>query len=343
MRSKNCRRGWTGWRLSLPGSPLGLCPQDAPSSVPLSPQQGHAAACPSGVGDRLTQLAAQPQLHPTWACTPSGPLNKSPVPASAQAPPPAPPKAPWYASVPVLDWFARAHLLVQIGLVVLFIGVAFLLKFAVDQGWISIELRHLGVVIGALALGGIGWWLRNRRRMYGLALQGGALAILYLTTYSAFRLYELIPAPVAFAIFFGLGVVGCGLALLGDAPILAFLATAGAFAAPVLTASGAGSYVVLFGYYALLNVGVLAIAIFKSWHGLNLVSFLFTFGVGVTYTFTNYAPADYGGMQAFVLFFFLLYLAITILVALRSDRRGPASVSVSLAFGLPFATLLWQG
>ncbi len=137
--------------------------------------------------------------------------------------------------------------------------------------------------------------------------------------------------------------MGCGLALLGDAPILAFLATAGAFAAPVLTASGAGSYAVLFGYYALLNVGVLAIAIFKSWHGLNLVSFLFTFGVGMTYTFANYAPTDYGGMQAFVLFFFVLYLAITMLVTLRSEQHGPASVSVSLAFGLPFAALLWQG
>ena len=301
-------------------------------------------ATPSPTG--LTAPAAAPAIAPpAGPALPAARLYESPVPANAPAPalPPAPPKAPWYTAVPLLDWFARAHLLVQIGLVVLFIGVAFLLKFAVDQGWISIELRHLGVVIGALVLGGVGWWLRNRRRMYGLALQGGALAILYLTTYSAFRLYELIPSPVAFAIFFGLGVVGCGLALLGDAPILAFLATAGAFAAPLLTASGAGSYVVLFGYYALLNVGVLAIAIFKSWHGLNLVSFLFTFGVGMTYTFANYAPADYGGMQAFVLFFFVLYLAITILVALRSERRGPASVSVSLAFGLPLATLLWQG
>ena len=50
----------------------------------------------------------------------------------------------------------------------------------------------------------------------------------------------------------------------------------------------------------------------------------------MTYTFANYAPADSGGMQAFVLFFFLLYLAITVLVTLRSERRVPASASAWL-------------
>ena len=119
---------------------------------------------------------------------------------------PAPVGPRWYEASPLLDWFLRRHLLVQIGLAVLFIGVAFLLKYAADQGWLSIEARHLAVAAGALVLGGVGWRLRGSRRTYGLALQGGSLGILYLTTFSAYRVYDLLPATAAFGIFF---VSGC--------------------------------------------------------------------------------------------------------------------------------------
>ena len=301
----------------------------APSvPVPALPDATAAVAVAQTLGDK-------PQTLP-----PSGVQAAAAEPAARGAQAAAKPR--WYEDNPILDWFLRRHLLVQLGLVVLFIGVAFLLSYAIDQGWISIEARHVAVAVGALAMGGMGWWLRARRRTFGLALQGGALAILYLTTFSAYRMYELLPAPVAFGVFFGLGAVGCLLAILNDAAILAFLATAGAFAAPLLTGDNGGSYGILFGYYALLNGGVLAIAFFKAWYGLNLVSFLATYGVGLWFTMTRYTVADYGGMQAFVAFFFVLYIAIVVLFTLRRAPAALGRVSVLLAFGNPLLALTWQ-
>ena len=39
----------------------------------------------------------------------------------------------------------------------------------------------------------IGWRLREKRAGYGLAMQGGAIGILYLTVFAAFKLYQLVP------------------------------------------------------------------------------------------------------------------------------------------------------
>ena len=81
----------------------------------------------------------------------------------------------------------------RVGVIVLFFGVAFLLKFASEHIEIPIEARLIGVAIGALVMLAIGWRLRLSRPGYGLILQGGAIGVLYLTVFAAFRLYQLLP------------------------------------------------------------------------------------------------------------------------------------------------------
>ena len=231
----------------------------------------------------------------------------------------------------------------QIGLVVLFIGVALLLGYAVEQGWLSLEIRHIGAALGGLILSVIGWAVRNKRRGYGLALEGGGLAILYLTTYSAYQFYALLPASVAFAIFVTLGAIGTALALLQGARILAYAALIGAFAAPLLVAAGGGSYVGLLGYYALLVLVALGLAARKGWHGLGVLGLLFTYGVGIAYTFDNFDPGagDYLGMQLFVALFFALFLAASLLFV--RSRSGKAQISAAVIAVLnPLLALIWQ-
>ncbi|KAG0731900.1 hypothetical protein G6F23_014851 [Rhizopus arrhizus] len=65
-------------------------------------------------------------------------------------------------------------------MLVLLAGVAALLKYVSDQGWLvlPIELRLAGVTVGALGLLAFGWHQRGRRRMFALALQGGAIGVL---------------------------------------------------------------------------------------------------------------------------------------------------------------------
>lgn len=121
---------------------------------------------------------------------------------------------------PLLNWFLRTHLMVQIGIVILFIGVAFLLKYVADQGWLSLELRHVLVALGGAVMSGVGWRLRARTRNYGLALQGAGIGVMYMTVFFAFRIYDLLPAGIAFGALALLGAACAGLAVINNARIL---------------------------------------------------------------------------------------------------------------------------
>ncbi len=205
------------------------------------------------------------------------------------------------------------------------------------------EVRLAGAALGGGALLLIGWRLRRKRRGYALALQGGGAGIIYLTTYAALQLYQLIPTPLAFGLFTGLSLLAGLLALANDARILAFLAGLGAFLAPVLAGGEAGNHVILFSYMGVVNLGLLALAWSRSWRSLTLMGFLFTFGIGTAWGAENYRPELFASVEPFLLFFFLLYVATPILFAARQPR-GPAAVLVDevLLFGAPVAAFSLQ-
>jgi len=308
--------------------------QEAPQvTLPLASAQPVQPAQPAPVAGLRANLPP-PTLPKPQSLPPAAP----PLPAPAPAPVKAPRKP-----IPVVDWFLKSHILVQIGLIVLFIGVALLLRYAVDQGWLSLEIRHIGAAMGGVALGVVGWLLRKRQRSYGLALEGGGLAILYLTTFSAYQFYALLPASMAFGVFVVLGGVGMALALLQNARILAYAALIGAFAAPLLAAGDGGSYLGLFGYYALLVLVALGLAVRKGWQGLGVIGLLFTYTVGIGYTFANdpVRNGDYPGVQGFVALFFGLFAVAALLFA---QRRSAGRRISDLVIGVlnPVFALIWQ-
>jgi uncharacterized membrane protein len=93
-------------------------------------------------------------------------------------------------------WIAGGNTLARVGVVVLFIGVAFLLKYATEHVSVPIEVRLAAVALGGIVLLVLGWRLRASRTGYAMSLQGAAIGILYLTVFAALRLYQLLP-PVA--------------------------------------------------------------------------------------------------------------------------------------------------
>ena len=50
---------------------------------------------------------------------------------------------------------------VRVGVIVLFFGVAFLLKYAYEHTHLPIEVRLIGVAAGAIAMLSLGWRLRR--------------------------------------------------------------------------------------------------------------------------------------------------------------------------------------
>ncbi len=227
------------------------------------------------------------------------------------------------------------NLLVRIGLIVLFCGVAFLLKFAAEHNMLPIEIRLMGAGLGGLLMLAIGWRLRLRRRNYALMIQGGGVGVLYFTLFAAAKMYTLAPVGLAFALMIAIVVLAGILAVLQDAHVLAQFGSAGGFMAPVLMSTGGGSHIMLFSYYALLNAGILGIAWFRSWRALNLIGFVFTFGIGASWGYHYYTPAFFASTEPFLILFFIFYTAIAVLFAFRQTPDLKGYIDGTLVFGLP--------
>jgi uncharacterized membrane protein len=242
-------------------------------------------------------------------------------------------------------WFTEGNVPVKVGMLVLFAGVAAFLKYAADQGLFHVPVPVRLSLVALVAIGGVafGWIQREKRRVFALSLQGGALGVLVMTVFAAYRLYNLLPATATFALLIvfvaGLGV----LAVLQDALGLAVLGLIAGFAAPIIASTGEGNHVALFSYYAVLNLGILGIAWKKAWRVLNVLGFVATFGVGTAWGVLRYNPALFGSTEPFLILHFLLYLAVPWLHVLRSPKQGRAILDGCLMFGNPIASLLLQG
>jgi uncharacterized membrane protein len=236
------------------------------------------------------------------------------------------------------EYFTGGNTLVRAGVVVLFFGVAFLLRYLAEHTHVPIEFRLATIAFGGLVLLVIGWGLRTRRPGYALALQGGAIGILYLTVFAALRLYSLVNPAAAFALLAALSALLATLAVLQGSLAVALLAVTGGFLAPFLASTGEGSHVILFGYFAVLNAAILAIAWFRSWRLLNLAGFVFTFVLSTAWGVLSYRPEDFSSSEPFLIVFFLLYVAIAILYSSRQPPTLHGYIDGTIIFGTPIAT-----
>lgn len=235
------------------------------------------------------------------------------------------------------EWFFSGNVPVKIGMLVLLFGVAAALKYSIDAGLVTLPLPLRLALVAAGGLFTVHWGWRNRtiRPAFGLSLQGGGIGILLLTTFAAYRLYALLPAGIAFALVLLLVAGAAMLAVLQNAAALAVLGFLGGYLAPVLLSTGSGSHVALFSYYAVLNLAVFAIAWVRHWRALNLIGFAFTFLIGMGWGARYYRPEHFATVEPFLILFFLFYVAIVVLHALRAPERLRGLVDGPILFGTP--------
>ena len=233
------------------------------------------------------------------------------------------------------NWLFGGNTLVRSGIVILFIGISFLLKYAADHTNIPIEFRLTGIALAGVSLLAFGFKLRNSRPQYSWALQGGGIGIMYLTIFAALKLYHLIPANMAFALLIIVAMLSAAIAVLQSALPLAMLGFAGGFIAPVLTSSGHGSHVSLFSYFLVLNIGIAATAFYKSWRPLNVLGFVFTFVIGSLWGARSYLPEHFASTEPFLIIHFLLFTLIAVLYAFRQAPKVSDYVDSTLVFGTP--------
>lgn len=288
---------------------------------------------------------------------PAGPLVSPPAPAPAvppkvvpqpapaprapaASPPPAPaPAAP--AQPALLDTIGavlRRNIFAAAGIALLLLGVSFL--FPLIKGLISPPVRlALASALGA-ALVAVGYVRARASRDYGQMLEGGGMAVLYLTLYAAYRLYGFVAAGPAFAGFVALSAATVALSLRQDAKPLAFVGFAGAYAAPLLVTFLGGNLSVVLSYCFILAAAAALLGMLRAWREVNLLAFVASALISAAACASRAVYVPFVLSEVLLLAYFLLYTAVPVAMAQRHGRN--ALHDYALLFGMPAVGLLVQ-
>ncbi len=258
--------------------------------------------------------------------------------ARARTPlPPARPSMGAHTLAVAKRWLTTGNVPVKMGVILSFFGVAFLLKYAIENEifTIPIGVRYLVVAAFAAALLALGWRKRDENRVFALSIQGGGFGVLFLTVYAAYRLHALLSPGIAFALLVLVTIAAGVLAIRQESRALAILGTTGGFLAPVLASTGSGNHVALFSYYLVLNCAILGVAWYRPWRELNIIGFFFTFGIGTIWGYQYYVPELFSTTEPFLVLYFLFYTIIAVLYAFRQRPELRGYVDGTLLFGTP--------
>jgi predicted membrane protein DUF2339 len=216
-------------------------------------------------------LAVPPPLPPR-SPIPQPALPKTPA---GEPPPPIKPPPPPRPVRAAIDWeaFLGVKLFAWIGGFVLFLGIVFLVKYSFENNLITPGMRVvIGTVVG-LALIVTGWLTATRRyRVSGQSLCATGVLVLYGNIFAAHVFYHLIALVPAFASMAIVTGAAFFLAIRMKAQVIVVLGLLGGFLTPILLSTGVDNPTALFGYIAVLNVGIAAVALRKRWDYLILLA-----------------------------------------------------------------------
>jgi uncharacterized membrane protein len=201
------------------------------------------------------------------------PPELPPLPAAGALPPPPEPAPAWSPepAAPAINWeqFMGAKLFAWLGGVAAFLGIAFFVKYSFEHDLIPPEIRvaigflfAVGLVVGGLYVP------RERHAITGQTLCGTGIVSLYAVTFACNSIYHFaFFGPLAtFAVMSLITATAFVLAIRLDAPVVAILGMLGGFLTPVLLSTGHDNPPGLFGYLALLDLGLMAVALHRRWH-----------------------------------------------------------------------------
>ena len=233
----------------------------------------------------------------------------------------------WIRNNPDLEKFIGENLINKIGIAVLVLGIAFFVKYAIDQNWINETGRvMIGMGCGGLLVG-LAHYLRSNYRSFSSVLAGGGIAVFYFTIAFAYHQYHIIPQTAAFIIMVVITAFAIALSVLYDRLELAVIATIGGFITPFLVSNGEGNYIALFSYLIILNVGLLSLAWFKRWPVINIIALFFTeiiYAGWLGTTINNHKPVSYPVALAFATAFYLLFLGMNMIYQLKNKDKFKA-------------------
>jgi uncharacterized membrane protein len=256
------------------------------------------------------EQAAKTATSPPAGATVHAGSEAAPALAAAPIEPPrfGTPAAGAPSDVPSLETRIGSQWFNRLGILAVLIGMAWFLKFAIDNNWIGPLGRVLiGLVAGA---GFIAWSERFRNKGYAVfsySLKAVGSGILYLSLWAAFSFYHLVPGSVAFAAMILVTAFNGFMAWAQDAELLALYAIVGGLVTPVLISTGENHETALLSYLLLLNLAALVLVALRPWSRLLFGAFLGTMLLFVGWWSSYYTDAQSARTAFFLACFFLIF------------------------------------
>jgi hypothetical protein len=242
---------------------------------------------------------------------------------------PREPEKSWFEAFkennPDLEKFIGENLINKIGILILVLGISFFVKYAIDKDWINETARvGIGILAGSLVMG-VAHKLKKNYQAFSSVMVAGAISIFYFTIAIAFHDYHLFSQTVAFAIMVVITAFSTFVSVVYNRQELAVLSLIGGFAVPFMVSTGAGNYVVLFTYIAILNIGILGISYYKKWNLVTILSFMFTNLLFFSWYFRELQidKLPHQGALAFATLYYFIFSVVAVLNNVR--RKGEFS------------------
>ncbi len=246
------------------------------------------------------------------------------------------------------DWekFVGENLINKIGIAITVLGVAIGAKFSIDHNLINPVTRIILGYVAGIALLGIGLKLKANYKNYSAVLVSGAMAIFYFITFVAYSFYDLFPQLGAFALMLLFTAYTVYTAFTYNQAVIAHIGLVGAYAVPFLLSNNSGNISALFIYMAIINSGILFVALKKYWKSLYNVSFLLTWLIYISWYFTQYESQSHFviGLSFSSVFFLLFYSVFLVFKWLHNEsfKRNDVQALLLNAFifyGMGYALL----
>ena len=232
-----------------------------------------------------------------------------------------------------LEKFIGENLINKIGIAITVIGVAIGAKYSIEHNLINPLTRIILGYLAGIGLLGFGIKLKKNYESYSAVLVSGAMTILYFITYLAYDLYGLIPQVMAFGLMLGFTAFTVVAALNYNRQVIAQIGMVGAYAVPFLLSEGSGQAAVLFSYVAIINIGILIIALRKYWKPLYYSSFVLTWLIYLSWCLMDYRTTEHFGLALtfLCLFFAIFYLTFLAYKLLQKEKFSIADILLLLA------------
>lgn len=245
-----------------------------------------------------------------------------------------------------IEKFIGENLISKIGVIILIIGVAIGAKYSIDNDLISPLTRIILGYLTGIGLIGVGMKLKKKYHNFSSVLVSGAIAILYFITFLGYSLYDLFPQLFAFGLMVLFTIFTVFAAIQYNKQVIAHIGLVGAYAVPFLLSNGSGQVAVLFSYMAIINIGILFIALQRYWKSLYYSSFFLTWLIYFGWYASDYETDIHFKLAfVFLLVFFATFYSIFLVYKLRKKEKFSTGdvilqlINAFVFYGIGFALL----